>query len=81
MLNNPDIQPNTTINRWITAILLFDFKLVHIPADKHYGPDGLSRYEPADSKSDDEDDPEEWIDRTLSLALWVSSWMLNTLTD
>jgi hypothetical protein len=23
MLNNPDIQPNATINRWIAAILRF----------------------------------------------------------
>ena len=27
MLNNPDIQPNTTINRWIAGILLFNFTL------------------------------------------------------
>ena len=25
MLNNPDIQPNVAINRWIAAIQLFDF--------------------------------------------------------
>jgi hypothetical protein len=31
MLNNPDIQPNATINRWIAGILLFDFKLVQCP--------------------------------------------------
>ena len=43
MLNNPDVQPNATINHWIAAILLFDFKLAHVPADKHKGPDGLSR--------------------------------------
>ncbi|KAI0065650.1 hypothetical protein BV25DRAFT_1774161, partial [Artomyces pyxidatus] len=43
MLNNPDIQPNTAMNRWITAILLYDFKLVHVPAEKHLGPDGLLR--------------------------------------
>ncbi len=30
------------INHWIAAILLFDFKLVHIPSDKHHRPDGLS---------------------------------------
>jgi hypothetical protein len=35
MLNDPDIQPNATINRWIEGINLFDFKLVHVPADKH----------------------------------------------
>jgi len=43
MLRNPDVQPNTTINRWIAAILLFNFKLVHMPTEKHRGPDGLSR--------------------------------------
>ena len=45
MLSNPDVQPNAAINRWIAAILLFDFKLVHVPAKKHHGPDGLSRCE------------------------------------
>ncbi|KIK74243.1 hypothetical protein PAXRUDRAFT_176330 [Paxillus rubicundulus Ve08.2h10] len=42
MINNPDLQPNTTINRWIAGILLFSFKLVHVPAEKHAGLDGLS---------------------------------------
>jgi hypothetical protein len=74
MLRNPDIQPNATINRWIAAILLFDFKLVHIPADKHHGPDGLSRREPVEGE-EEEDDPEEWTDNALSLGLWVSSWL------
>jgi hypothetical protein len=41
MINNPDIQPNVTINRWIAGILLFRFKLVHVPGITH-GPDGLS---------------------------------------
>ncbi len=58
MLANPDIQPNAAINRWIVAILLFDFKLVHIPAEKHHGPDGLSWREPAEGEVDEEDDPE-----------------------
>jgi hypothetical protein len=80
MLKNPDIQPNATINRWIAAILLFDFKLVHIPAEKYRGPDGLSRREPADGE-DEEDDPEEWIDDVLSLGLWVVSWTQAHLAD
>jgi len=80
MLKNPDIQPNATINRWIAAILLFDFKLVHMPAEKHRGPDGLSRREPADGE-DEEDDPEEWIDDVLSLGLWVVSWTLAPHAD
>src|SRR5260221_4783823 len=49
----------------------FDFKLVHVPAEKHHGPDGPSRREPADGASDDEDDPEEWTDHALALGLWV----------
>ncbi|KAI9066206.1 hypothetical protein FKP32DRAFT_1532402, partial [Trametes sanguinea] len=43
MLNEPDLQPNATINRWIQGILLFDFKLIHVPATQHKGPDALSR--------------------------------------
>ena len=31
MINNPDLQPNATINRWIAGILLFHFELCHIP--------------------------------------------------
>ena len=73
MLKNPNIQPNATINWWIAAILLFDFNLVHMPAAKHHGPNGLSWQEPADDKSKD-NDPEEWIDDALSLSLWVVSW-------
>jgi hypothetical protein len=42
MLNNPDIQPNATINRWIAGILLFNFKLVHVPVIHHTAADGLS---------------------------------------
>ena len=73
MLNNPDVQPNAVINRWIAAILLFDFKLVHVPADKHQGPDGLSRRKPAEGENDEEDDPEEWIDKTLGLGIWATT--------
>jgi len=80
MLKNPDIQPNATINRWIATILLFDFKLVHMPAEKHRGPDSLLRCEPADGE-DKEDDPEEWINNILSLGLWVVSWTLALHTD
>ena len=73
MLNNPDIQPNTVINRWIAAIHFFNFKLVHVPADKHQGPDGLSRREPAEGEIDEEDDLEEWIDKTLGLSIWATT--------
>ena len=65
MLQNPDIAPNATINRWIVAILLFHFTLVHVPGIQH-GPDGLSRRLP--QKSDDPDNAEnddefqDWVD-------------------
>ena len=50
MLNNPDLQPNASINRWIQGILLFDFELCHVPAERHKGPDALS------SRTPNEDD-------------------------
>ena len=75
MLRNPDIQPNASINRWIAAILLFDFKLVHVPADKHKGPDGLSRREPVPGEDEEDDDPEDWVDNALALGVWVVSWV------
>jgi len=74
MLSNPDVQPNAAVNRWIAAILMFDFKLVHVPASKHKGPDGLSRHEPAPGEGE-HDDPEDWVDSALSLGIWVVSWL------
>ena len=63
MLNNPDLQPNATLNRWIAGILLFDFTLRHVPATQHHAPDGLSRRERAEDDTDqntDQDDNEDW---------------------
>jgi len=68
MLSKPDVQPNAAINRWIAAILLF-----HMPADKHKGPDGLSRREPIPGE-EEHDDPEDWVDNALPLSIWVVSW-------
>lgn len=63
MLNNPDVQPNAAVNRWIAAIKLFDFTLVHVPASKHTGPDGLSRRTPTatDSRNGGRE-ADAWID-------------------
>ena len=76
MLNNPDIQPNAAINRWIAGILLFTFTLQHVPGSKHIGPDGLSRRRlaPEDENMDEEDsaDVEEWIDETLGCGIWAA---------
>ena len=63
MLSNPDISPSASMNRWILAILMFHFTLVHIPGSYH-GPDGLSRRRPQPGdESEPEDDFEDWIDR------------------
>jgi len=80
MLHNPDIQPNAAINWWIAAILLFNFKLVHIPANKHKGPDRLSRCKPAPGE-EETDNSEDWVDTALALGTWVVSWLDAFPTD
>ena len=73
MLNNPDIQPNNTINCWIAGILLFNFELVHVLGKLHEGPDGLSRRRPT---PDNEEEPQDdWVDEVLGLGIWVNSWI------
>ena len=64
MINNPTLHPNDAINRWIAAILLFDFELVHVPADRHTGADGLSRRPRSfdDPPFDDPEELEDWVD-------------------
>jgi hypothetical protein len=64
MINDPDLQPNVTINRWITGILLFSFKLIHISMMKHKGVDGLSRRPLTDEDPLEDNDHEDWIDHT-----------------
>ena len=62
ILENPDMMPTATINRWIDEILMYHFTLRH-KAGATFGPDGLSRrtaqaddpvVEPC---SDDEEEP------------------------
>ncbi|OBZ72851.1 hypothetical protein A0H81_07004 [Grifola frondosa] len=68
MLQNPDIAPSASINRWIVAILTFYFTLVHVPGTNH-GPDGLSRRpRQPDDEDEPEDDFEDWIDRIHGFA-------------
>lgn len=71
MINNPDVHPNAAMNRWVAAILTFDFDIVHVPAAKHGAADGLSRRRATD---DDpiEDDPEEWVEEILGCGIWVA---------
>ena len=62
MLKNPDVSPSASMNRWILAILMFHFTLVHVPG-LHHGPNGLSRWRPQpDDQDEPEDDFEDWID-------------------
>ena len=69
MINNPDMQPNTSINRWIAGILLFNFKLVHVPATKHTGADRLSRRPPSEDDPDITEDHEDWLDNAYSFSI------------
>ena len=64
MLENLDINPSASINRWIIAILTFYFDLVHVPAAFH-GPNGLSRcrLQPNDEPEPEDKDFDDWIDR------------------
>ena len=69
MINNPDLQLNATINRWITGILLFHFELHHVSAEKHAGPDGLSRRPHAPLDPPEVDDVEGWLDDSYSFCI------------
>lgn len=62
MINNPDVQPNATINRWIAGILLFHFDLEHVPGTGHKGPDGMSRRGRAEG---DAEEPKDDLDEAL----------------
>ena len=78
MLNNPDIQPNATINRWIAGILLFDFKLIHVPGMTH-GPDGLSQ-RPAQPEDEPDlpDDYKDWIDHSYGFMHMINPKSVST---
>jgi transposase InsO family protein len=69
MLNEPDLQPNASMNRWIQGILLFDFKLVHVKAESHKGPDALSRRIPTIEELLEEPESDEWLDEIALLTL------------
>jgi hypothetical protein len=74
MLNNPDIQPNATINRWIAGVLLFDFRLVHVPASAHGAPDGLSRRPRAAEDPEEIDDSDDWLDHSYGFFMEVVNY-------
>lgn len=68
MLNNPDVVPNDAMNRWIAGILLFDFKLVHVPGSKHSGADGLSRRPRSPDDPIDPNDFDDWLDNSYAFS-------------
>jgi len=75
MLNKPDLHPNVAMNRWIVAILMFDFELVYVPGTKHKGPNRLSRRRVADSEEEGKgiEEVEDWIDEIIGTDVWVAS--------
>jgi hypothetical protein len=50
MIRAPDIQPSAAENRWIQGILRYDFEVIHVPGERHKGPDALSRRPPTESE-------------------------------
>jgi hypothetical protein len=75
MLNNPDIAPSASLNRWIVSILTFHFELRHVPGKLH-GPDGLSRRPPQPGDLSDHDygaeEFDDWVDN-----LYGFTYLLN----
>ncbi|KIO00961.1 hypothetical protein M404DRAFT_29162 [Pisolithus tinctorius Marx 270] len=69
MINNPDLQPNVMINHWITGVLLFSFKLMHIPTDKHAGADSLSHCLQSELDLPKDDNYQDWLDHYYSFSI------------
>ncbi|GBE85403.1 hypothetical protein SCP_0705900 [Sparassis crispa] len=76
MLNNPNIQPNATINRWIAGILLFDFRLVHVPGSRHTGADSLSHHPRANEDPEEDDDFEQWLDEANAFTIDAANFRI-----
>ncbi|KIJ08865.1 hypothetical protein PAXINDRAFT_18031 [Paxillus involutus ATCC 200175] len=70
MLNDPNLQPNAAVNRWVQGILLFDFTLVHVPATQFKGPDALSRKELEEGEEPPGEYDDSWVD---SIALYLGT--------
>ena len=69
MINNPNIQPNATINRWIAGILLFNFQFRHVSAKDHTLADGLSQRLETVGDPEEINDAEEWIDHAYAFSM------------
>lgn len=67
LLNNPDLQPDAAVNRWIQGILMFHFALTHVPATRFQAPDALSRRS-VNKGEEVEDDDDSWLDEIALFA-------------
>jgi hypothetical protein len=78
MLANPNLNPRSSINRWILSILTFHFTLIHVPGSMH-GPDGMSRrpWQPGD-KPEPEDDFDDWIDNLYGFMHMINDEAITT---
>ena len=70
MLQNPDLMPNATINRWIDEISIYHFTLRH-KAGKTFGPGSLSRRkaQPGDPEVEPCSDDEEIVLKPLKIEI------------
>ena len=67
MLQSPELA-NAAMTRWLWAIRLYTFEVVHVPAAKHVAMDGLSRRKPAEDERPDLKDAEERLDAEVRMA-------------
>ena len=61
MLNEPELQLNAVINRWVQGILVFDFTLVHVPGICFRGPDALL-HRPREDEDEVGTYDDSWLD-------------------
>ena len=81
MMEQPDLMPNTPMNRWIQGILLFDFELVHVPATRFKAPDGLSQRRPTEEEIEEAGSADSWLDDIALLAVLDSKEDFARISD
>ena len=57
------------IDQWIASILLFNFKLKHVPGKDHTLADGLSKRPQNQEDFLDDEDVEEWLDQACAFGM------------
>src|SRR5277367_6159809 len=74
------MQPNAAMNRWIQGILLFDFELIHVPAEDMKGPDALLRRRPTEQEIIEAQEDDEWLD-DFTVYVWEKHLKDNILNE